>query len=423
MIKKFWDRWTKPKPLKEEKMNEYTYKYAGSVTYQKCSHSGNFSLYKPEEVPAALYLAGWTRGASLHGISAVIDLTGTQPVHFPSLVMGVGFTKFLEKQPVWMAFPIKDFGIPNQRKEDWMNLALDILDLLKDEKSVLIACAGGHGRTGLVGSILGNLLKVPGYDTDPIGTLRASYCKEAIETREQENYVLRMCGLPEKAAPPSSYTSVPVTTTTTPAAKQKLHEHRCDRCGRLTPRSTGVCESCQAKLQKLCTVNNRILIHRKRPDVCAVCNKKGCHGIVAKCGHIVHSIRDVDVTHTSGGIICYDCFTKNHEAHKAEDEEKADSESKSPTVKVEHTKREENTEEQRFFCPVCANPCRENAICHACEAELIDAGAFSTGIKVHGDDLTFMHTCGHLSYGDKLARETYGSCKCPECRAGRERSK
>jgi hypothetical protein len=70
-----------------------------------------------------------------------------------------------------------------------------ILDRLSSNKKVGLFCMGGHGRTGYIASIvLGRL----GYQ-DPIGFLRANYCKEAVESNEQVQRIADMLGRPELA--------------------------------------------------------------------------------------------------------------------------------------------------------------------------------------------------------------------------------
>ena len=81
-------------------------------------------------------------------------------------------------------FPIKDFSTPQSSSE-----LIEVFEkMLEDEKQrdIYVGCFGGIGRTGL---FIGSFLKYMGNDS-PIYTTRSTYYHKAIETMEQENFVL-----------------------------------------------------------------------------------------------------------------------------------------------------------------------------------------------------------------------------------------
>jgi protein-tyrosine phosphatase len=57
---------------------------------------------------------------------------------------------------------------------------------------VEIGCLGGHGRTGTALACLAVLSGVPAGDA--VGWVRATYCAKAVETDEQEAFVLLFAG-------------------------------------------------------------------------------------------------------------------------------------------------------------------------------------------------------------------------------------
>lgn len=76
-----------------------------------------------------------------------------------------------------------------------------LIDMLHKEllagRQVNVSCIGGHGRTGIVLSILHGLMT---ESLDPVGEIRSIYCYKAIETHGQKKYVHEFLGLaaPEK---------------------------------------------------------------------------------------------------------------------------------------------------------------------------------------------------------------------------------
>jgi protein-tyrosine phosphatase len=81
--------------------------------------------------------------------------------------------------------PIVDFGLPSQGQMDSiMNYVQNCLD---SNKNVLVHCMGGYGRSGTVmGCYAQKYLKID----DPLQYVRDVRGDEAIETSEQENFVL-----------------------------------------------------------------------------------------------------------------------------------------------------------------------------------------------------------------------------------------
>ena len=87
--------------------------------------------------------------------------------------------------------PIEDYGILS---DNTLNQIVDLItSKLSGEVRIGIFCMGGHGRTGYVASVvLGRM----GF-LDPIGHLRAHYCKHAVESNIQVRHIASILGLPK----------------------------------------------------------------------------------------------------------------------------------------------------------------------------------------------------------------------------------
>lgn len=83
-------------------------------------------------------------------------------------------------------YPIQNMKVPGNpaKFHDLVNL---IISTLAQGKKVHVGCIGGHGRTGLV---IAAVVAKLGIDHDAIGWTRENYCKNAIETKAQENFVV-----------------------------------------------------------------------------------------------------------------------------------------------------------------------------------------------------------------------------------------
>jgi ADP-ribosyl-[dinitrogen reductase] hydrolase len=88
----------------------------------------------------------------------------------------------------WVHLPIVDVSIPDKRFEDaWVSEGPMLHARLDVGEKILIHCRGGLGRTGLVA---GRILVERGWDPKAAIQRIRSARPHAIETTEQENYVL-----------------------------------------------------------------------------------------------------------------------------------------------------------------------------------------------------------------------------------------
>ena len=93
-------------------------------------------------------------------------------------------------------FPIRDYSIPNGRED----LRQVFEQILASDQDVYVGCFGGKGRTGL---FMAAFLKYLG-NQDPIPTVREQYNVHAVETKDQDNYVMEFYSLEVVPDPPAS---------------------------------------------------------------------------------------------------------------------------------------------------------------------------------------------------------------------------
>ena len=88
--------------------------------------------------------------------------------------------------PCHVYLPIIDFGVP-AKPTDWVGKKLrGVIQAALNGKDVYIGCAGGWGRTGLILAVVSKILG----ESDPVRFVRNNYSSHAIETPQQELYVL-----------------------------------------------------------------------------------------------------------------------------------------------------------------------------------------------------------------------------------------
>lgn len=86
-------------------------------------------------------------------------------------------------------FPIQDMFPPSDA-EDFRKLVLWTRDQMIAGKKVHAGCVGGHGRTGI---LLSALVALEG-EKNAIQYVREKYCKEAVESKEQVDFLMKEYG-------------------------------------------------------------------------------------------------------------------------------------------------------------------------------------------------------------------------------------
>lgn len=170
-----------------------------TTTYKKVEcHTGHHPIVTwfddNDAELGTLYAGGWTRGANPPDDWVVIDLAGGgYSVYgeriddqtgglFPSTAQLKG-----KKQRI-LHLGIRDYDIPDFSVKFWKNFGEEVASVLQAGDNILVACTGGHGRTGLVVAILSAIF-LEEARTEPVKWLRTKYCHHVVETIQQEDYV------------------------------------------------------------------------------------------------------------------------------------------------------------------------------------------------------------------------------------------
>jgi len=311
----------------KEKKGKPAAKTTTASAYQakaSCHHGNMPVLHMGEHT---IFAGGASKGANPKNGMVVIDLANTGWFkdiggNYARQLSGDMFAGFIAKakqpEPVaWLDFPLGDYKVPSHVKLDaWKALAKDIKTALA-KHDVLMFCNGGHGRTGTTLSIVTWLLvndktwkgdKPDGLLDDPVAWLRKNYCKEAVDTQSQHQYVYDTLGLTNTAP---TYAQASTTTylagaqhaalpNPTPGvglavagngAKMTGSTNSAKPCPNCNTHSIyvddfGMCSFCQTKYKEQMIAQNLTVAKCNMPD-CS--NKSRCPGIrLMACGHVVH---------------------------------------------------------------------------------------------------------------------------------------
>ena len=94
--------------------------------------------------------------------------------------------KSSDRIPEQINYNIHDMSVPND-VSSFKEILHTIAKRLKDGKKVHVGCIGGHGRTGLFfAALVAAYMKVD----CPIAYVRENYCQHAVETSEQEYWLV-----------------------------------------------------------------------------------------------------------------------------------------------------------------------------------------------------------------------------------------
>lgn len=117
--------------------------------------------------------------------------------------MGVAVSRPWVKEVAHIKYLIRDMDVPAYPSE-FKELVLWVRSKLLQGLKVHVGCVGGHGRTG---TFLVALYTACTGNTDGIDYVRKNYCREAVETVEQEQYLVQHfgCDLPTYNHPGASF--------------------------------------------------------------------------------------------------------------------------------------------------------------------------------------------------------------------------
>jgi hypothetical protein len=366
--------------------------------YKKDCHTGNTVLYV-EKNGGSLMIGGWTMGAFFDTNTHVIDLTGTEhkwadiPLAFDS--MSEEFLQFsAPRYAGWLSLPFPDYKTPNNIRtyEQWHGIATTIKKILKQKHDVLVACHGGHGRSGLFCAIVGYIL---GINSDrswssPVEKIRKLHCQAAVETLAQEQFVYDILGLNIKV---QTVVKIPKTTT----------HKACPICGTVSffVNSIGMCLDCEKKFKNVPKRHDLTLKDiEKKGAIKHECDDDKCMGIWTAdvCGHTVHN----KIIYEG---LCEECWERSY-ANSLDE----------PT---EYTGK----------CVICENDhswyANEYGVCYECSQKIVDSDTIDfvhntitdpyRAVAHHCDDVgcvgvVVADICGHVLHNQEVEHGL-----CPHC--------
>lgn len=165
-------------------------------------HKGNVYVFTIGNVD--IYGGGRTRGFEPRKADILIStLEGYE--HNLSLQASMMFPRFAKAFQRQIVVPIitKDYKAPTLSKNQWLALVEDLKNI-DQPMDALVFCVGGHGRTGTVLSILYGLTRPD--EGDPVKRVRKLYCKKAVESTSQLDYIELMTGIKVEEGPSKTYT-------------------------------------------------------------------------------------------------------------------------------------------------------------------------------------------------------------------------
>jgi len=133
-------------------------------------------------------------GGTLYGGSCINPIIGNADVYI-GLDHGMQVKEYLpwelEYQIQQVLYPITDMNAPNDVKT-FTKLVDFVCNQLQAGKRVHAGCIGGHGRTGTLFSAVFNVIN---GDKDSITSVRKLYCKKAVESLDQINFLHKHFGI------------------------------------------------------------------------------------------------------------------------------------------------------------------------------------------------------------------------------------
>jgi len=188
---------------KEDKKEKEKPKETYSVYKRNECHTGTVSVFKDPVSGVEICGGGRSRDIVLKQSDLLIDvgIKLDTPIQIFGLQNPLNLLNF-NKVPSIIKIDWSDMGVPDLPKSFWKEL---IKVIRAEKKRVVISCLGGHGRTGTALSILAVMMGIT--KTDPVKFIREKYCKEAVESNSQLDYIEEMTGIKVEEKGAKSYTT------------------------------------------------------------------------------------------------------------------------------------------------------------------------------------------------------------------------
>jgi len=195
----------KKEEKKEEKKNDDKKVTYTTYTSSKC-HNGTVLAFTDSKSKIDVCGGGKMRDVLVKKDDLFIDVG----FHYDRLVETYGLKngwKLEQHNKTEQVIKIdwSDGSYPNLSKKFWEEL---VKVIRTEKKRVVVSCQGGHGRTGTVLSILSVLMGAVKKEEDPVKFIREKYCKEAVETKVQCEYIENITGCKITEKPSHSYGTI-----------------------------------------------------------------------------------------------------------------------------------------------------------------------------------------------------------------------
>lgn len=340
-----------------------------TTTKPRC-HDGNTPIFELEN-GGTFYIGGWSNGAVFDWNTHVIDLTGSehkfQDIPFAYDDSSLEFMPFLGRSYAgWLSLPFPDFGTPSKIRtlEQWTGIAETIKKLLEKGVDVLVACHGGHGRSGLFASIVGYILHDgQGEWASPVEALRDMHCNEAVETFAQEKFVYDILGLNIQITHSFDRDDI---------WHSGINRYLpCPLCGTqsMFVEDQGMCLGCKTKFEnmgKAIPVRRDLTLEDIKGGglVKHECDKgEKCIGVwkAETCGHIVHDMVVYDGW-------CTSCWDRHQDEIEYAEKQIAKETPQTTTL---------DGYEENGVCAICENPtiyAKRFGVCYECSDDIIKTG-------------------------------------------------
>lgn len=125
------------------------------------------------------------------GMPPIVSADEAAKAMLPASITGV-------KEAPRLRIDWPDFDIPRVSADWWAHLVAYFE--ANGPLSVGVACDGGHGRTGTMLAVLWAVSRAR-TEGNPVEAVRSFYCKKAVESREQIEYIKDVTGLDFEARP------------------------------------------------------------------------------------------------------------------------------------------------------------------------------------------------------------------------------
>jgi protein-tyrosine phosphatase len=163
---------------------------------QAVCHEGNVLVGTAGAI--SIYGGGHSRDCDIASVDLVFDLahspSSTTLFQMNSAALNNPVFERLRRETPVISITWPDYSVPAVSRRRWAEIVEAIHAFAEVPVDILFCCQGGHGRTGTALAIICSLLNIIPENEDPVKWVREKYCKKAVESNEQLNYIELITG-------------------------------------------------------------------------------------------------------------------------------------------------------------------------------------------------------------------------------------